>query len=244
MDPMHPILLDFAFILVLGWAISLFILSIKTSKSPKSHLTIKWILGLMGLWALISGALASQGFYDNPTALPPRLGVALLPACVFGVVMLIKKPDLIYRFNPTWLILIFTARIGVELLFVWLFQLKEIPELMTFEGRNFDILAGILSPFVAYYGYQKKSLSKASLFLFNLLGLGLLINIVFYATASTVSPFQLFAFDQPNTAFFWAPWIFLPALLVPLVFFAHLVLLIRLAKGLDGRRQTNQTTDR
>jgi hypothetical protein len=45
------------------------------------------------------------------------------------------------------LTLLHIIRIPVELGLYWLFIYKAIPQLMTFEGRNFDILVGLTVPF-------------------------------------------------------------------------------------------------
>ena len=116
-----------------------------------------------------------------------------------------------------------TVRIAVELVLFWLFVHKAVPELITFEGRNFDILSGITAPFIAYFGLTKRKLSRPVILIWNLICLALLINIVGYALLSTPSPFQQFAFDQPNLAISTFPFSWLPTFLVPVVLFGHLV---------------------
>ena len=91
-------------------------------------------------------------------------------------------------------------RIPVELVLFWLFLSKTIPELMTFEGRNFDIIAGITAPFIAYFGLTKTDLSRQIILIWNFICLGLLVNIVVTALFSAPSPIQKFAFEQPNIA--------------------------------------------
>jgi hypothetical protein len=97
------------------------------------------------------------------------------------------------------------------------------PELATFEGRNFDILSGLTAPFIWYYGFIKKKLKKGWLLAWNFICLGLLLNIVVHAVLSVPTPFQQLAFDQPAIAVLYYPFILLPAVIVPLVLFAHLV---------------------
>jgi hypothetical protein len=65
----------------------------------------------------------------------------------------------------------------------------------------------------------------------NLLCLGLLINIVTLAVLSAPFPFQQLAFDQPNIAVLFFPFIWLPAFVVPAVLFAHLVCLRQLFRN-------------
>lgn len=94
---------------------------------------------------------------------------------------------------------------------------------MTFEGRNFDILAGLSAPVVAWFGYHKQKLSKAALLGWNIICLGLLLNIVINAILSAPFPFQQFAFDQPDVAILHFPYTWLPGFIVPAVLLAHLV---------------------
>jgi hypothetical protein len=101
---------------------------------------------------------------------------------------------------------------------------------MTFEGRNFDILAGITAPFVAYVGITKGKLNKSVLLIWNILCLGLLLNIVINALLSAPSPIQQFAFDQPNVAILNFPYSWLPTCIVPIVLFAHLAAIRQLTR--------------
>ena len=66
----------------------------------------------------------------------------------------------------------------MEIVLFWLFLEKSVPELMTFEGRNFDIIAGITAPVIYYFGFVKNTLAKPILIGWNILCLGLLFNII------------------------------------------------------------------
>jgi hypothetical protein len=55
---------------------------------------------------------------------------------------------------------------------------NTVPQLMTFEGRNFDIMSGLTAPFVFYFGFIKKTLGTKVILIWNLVCLGLLINVV------------------------------------------------------------------
>jgi hypothetical protein len=111
-------------------------------------------------------------------------------------------------------------RIFVEILLWLLFVEKLLPVQMTFEGRNFDILAGITAPLVSYFVRQQK-LSKTGIIIWNLLCLGLLINIVSVAIMSMPTPFQYFTNEPSNTIGNIFPVNWLPGLLVPLAYGLH-----------------------
>ena len=93
---------------------------------------------------------------------------------------------------------------------------------MTFEGKNFDILSGITAPLIYYFGFVKFKINKTGILIWNFICLSLLINIVFLAVFSAPFPFQKFAFEQPNIALLYFPFIWLPSCVVPLVLLSHL----------------------
>jgi hypothetical protein len=93
---------------------------------------------------------------------------------------------------------------------------------MTFTGRNFDILAGLSAPIVAYFVFTKKLWTTKVILVWNFISLGLLINIVINALLSAPSPFQQFAFNQPNIAILYFPFSWLPTFIVPVVLFCQI----------------------
>lgn len=101
---------------------------------------------------------------------------------------------------------------------------------MTFEGSNFDILSGLSAPLIYYFGFVKKNFSKKIMLIWNAVCLGLLMNIVITAILSSPFPFQQFAFDQPNIAILYFPFIWLPCCIVPVVLLSHLAAIKQLLK--------------
>ena len=94
---------------------------------------------------------------------------------VILIVVLFILPQtrkIIDTFSVVALVKASVVRIPVELVLYGLFLEKAVPEIMTFEGRNFDILAGISAPIVAYL-YSKRKNSKL-LIIWNILGLSLI----------------------------------------------------------------------
>lgn len=180
---------------------------------------------VISAWLLIQGGLAFSGFYEVMDATPPRFPLIAVPALIFIAFLFITAPGrkFLDSLDNGTLTLLHVVRVPVEVCLYWLFLNKAIPELMTFEGRNFDIVAGLTAPIIFYFGFIKKKLSNSILLLWNFICLGLLLNIVVNAILSVPSRFQLFAFEQPNTAILYFPFIWLPAMVVPLVLLAHLV---------------------
>lgn len=183
-------------------------------------------------WSILQSFVALSGFYLDISAIPPRILLSLLPVFIFiGILFNTQKGQtFIDSLSLEKLTLLHIVRVPVEIVLFWLFLHKAIPELMTFEGRNFDILAGITAPIIYYFVFVKKSMNKKLLLGWNIICLLLLINIVVNAILASPVPFQQFAFEQPNIAIIYFPFNLLPSVVVPLVLFSHLLAIRRLLK--------------
>ena len=179
---------------------------------------------LVFVWTAAQGFIALSGFYTDSNSIPPRLFLAVIPPLLLLAFLFFSRfgKGFIANLNPAYLCLIHTVRIPVELVLFWLFLEKKVPELMTFEGRNFDILSGLTAILIYYFGYKQNKLSRKILLIWNFICLALLANIVIHAVLSAPFPFQQFAFEQPNIAVLYFPFEWLPACVVPIVLFAHL----------------------
>lgn len=179
------------------------------------------------VWLGFLHLLAQKSFFLNTTSVPPRFLVVVIPPLFFtvGLFMLERGRGFIDGLSIRQLTWVHTIRIGVELLLLQLFIIGQIPEVMTFEGRNWDILAGLTAPFMVFY--QKKCPPKILLW-WNIAALALLVNIVTTAVLSAPFPFQQLAFEQPNVGVLKPSFIWLPGFVVPVVLFCHLVVIRRL----------------
>lgn len=190
------------------------------------------VLVIILAWAAVQSAISLTGFYKTEDTIPPRVALLLMPAIVCIIIIFTTKAGrkFIDSLDIRWLTLVHSVRIPVEIALHGLFLCKLIPQLMTFEGRNFDIIAGITSVAVYYFAFVKKSMGRKWLLVWNFFSLALLMNIVINAVLSMPTVFQQFAFDQPNIGLFRFPFTILPAVIVPLVLFSHLVAIRQLAK--------------
>lgn len=196
----------------------------------------KKVIFIITAWLLLQAIVASSGFYHHLTAMPPRILLAIVPP--FAIIVLLFSTTSGRRIIDTLpadvLTLLHVVRIPVEIVLYWLFMHKTIPGIMTFEGRNFDILSGVTAPVVYYYGSVKKKMRSRYIIVWNMICLALLFNIVITAILSAPFPFQQFAFDQPNIAVLYAPYIWLPCFIVPVVLFSHIAV-IRQIKITGGK---------
>ncbi len=191
-------------------------------------------------WMALQACIALTGFYTNTQTNPPRFLLLAGPAVLFIIFLFATKTGrtFIDSLDLTYLTLLHTVRIPVELVLFALYLHNAVPRLMTFEGRNFDILSGISALFIYYFGFVKKQLGKNVLLVWNIICLGLLLNVVINAVLSVPTTFQQFAFDHPNIAVLYFPFTWLPAVVVPLVLFSHLAAIrMRLKKNLGARKE-------
>ena len=182
------------------------------------------------VWAIFQSILAFIGFYRVMDTFPPRFSL-LLPPIVITLTYLLtgkRKELMVLNRNLKLSTFIHTVRIPVEIILLYLFAHKMVPQLMTYEGRNFDILAGITAPIIGWL-YYKDRISDKALFLWNITCLALVCFIAINAILSAELPFQQFGFEQPNKALIYFPFILLPAVVVPLVIYQHIgdIIIIR-----------------
>jgi len=193
---------------------------------------------LIVAWAILHSVLAYNGFYQNTKTIPPRFALVLLPATIFIIIGLLPKAQkwFFQQRNTQISTFLHTVRLPVEIVLFELFVYQMIPELMTFEGRNFDILAGITAPIIGYL-FLKKQISKKLLLIWNIIGLFLVLFILTNGILSAELPFQQFAFEQPNRGITYFPFILLPAVIVPIVVWTHLSDIIKLRKELKSNKK-------
>jgi hypothetical protein len=180
-----------------------------------------FLFGLLA-WIILQSALAVAGFYNNPNTMTVRFPLLLLPPLLFLLSRFFSKKGRAFLdgMNLPMLTIFHIIRIPVELVLFWLFIHHSIPEAMTFHGKNFDILSGISAPFIYYFGFVKKQLSKPVIIVWNIICLALLFNVASSAILSLPARFVQHGFEQPNIALGYFPFVLLPALLVPLVMLA------------------------
>ena len=194
------------------------------------------LIFLLPLWIFFQAVLALGGFYENENTLPPRLFLfGILPALLLIIsYFLLFRASFIERLPLSLLTMLHIVRIPVEIVLLWLFLGGQVPQAMTFEGRNFDILSGILALLVYLVVFRSGIANKRWLLIgFNILGLVFLTNIVSIAIMSLESPLQRMAFEQPDRAVLFFPYIWLPTIVVPIVLFSHLSSLWKLYEGQD-----------
>ncbi|WP_245575743.1 hypothetical protein [Hymenobacter norwichensis] len=164
--------------------------------------------------------------------MPPRLMLALLPPLLTMAALFFTRAGRTYLDNLRLEILtcLHIVRVAVEMVLLGLYVYQAVPHLMTFEGRNWDMLSGLSAPLVYYAVFQRKWLGTSGLLWWNVACLGLLLNIVVLAVLAVPSLVQQWGFTQPNVAVLHFPYIWLPSCVVPLVLLSHLAAIRQLTK--------------
>lgn len=213
----------------------LFTNAIKNATHSQTQKKANPIFTILLTWLIIQALLTLKNVYNTDTdTFPPKiLLLGILPPILTTIILFSTAKgrqfiDALPLKNLTYLNIV---RIPVEIVLYWLFLNKTIPELMTFEGRNFDIIAGLTAPFIAYFGFTKPQIGRNTILLWNCISLALLINIVIHALLSAPSPIQRLAFEQPNRAILNFPFSWLPTFIVPIILLGHLVSIRRLIKS-------------
>jgi len=200
------------------------------------------LLMIIAAWMLIISVVALTGFFKVTNTIPPRL-LFLIALPLIGIASMFvtaKGRSFIESVDVKTLTILHSIRIAIEMVLFWLFVNKLMPQLMTFEGRNFDLFSGVTAPLVYYFGFVRNKLGARTILAWNFVCLAILIFTVSNAILSAPTPFQRFAFDQPTIAVLYFPFVWLPGVVVPLVIFSHLIAIHSLMK--DIRHKNNPSS--
>ena len=175
-------------------------------------------------WIGLLAILSYKGFFADFSKLPPRPALAMLiPLPIIFLIAFSKTGTQLLQTVPShWLVFMQSFRIIVELLLLFAFIAGKLPVQMTFEGRNFDVLTGILALPVGYILARKKTNAPKLAIAFNIVGIILLLNILVIAVLSMPTSIRYFMNEPSNTLVGQFPFILLPGVLVPIAYTMHI----------------------
>lgn len=214
-----------AYILFLMVCLYVIIVFFHFVRQSTSRRFIRITLAIFVLWILFSGAIGLSGFASDFSTVPPKFAVIIIPAFAFTFLFSFSKGiQSALGTIPPFLLVAFQAfRIFVEIVLWLLYTNNVIPVQMTFEGLNFDILAGVSAPIIAYLCFKKQILSLKVLQIWNYISLLLLCNILFIALTSTPTVFKIFMNEPANTVVASFPYVWLPAFVAPMAMVGHIL---------------------
>jgi hypothetical protein len=180
-------------------------------------------------WLAFTGALAWAGALLRAGTIPLYFPLLVLTPILAGIFFLRSTPGeaVLSALPPASPVVMQSFRIVMEVVLWALAEQGRVPYLITFEGRNVDILIGLTAWPVAWYCFVRRTWPVRVAVLWNVAGLIILANVVFRAYLSAPTPLRIF-FTQPPTGFIGTmPYVWLPTFLVPLAVWLHTASLMR-----------------
>jgi hypothetical protein len=197
--------------------------------------------GLAAWFVLVAILGATEALHYERGLGVPGLGLAvLLPILILGV-RVFRSPPLLRALRAIPLSLL----VGVNVIrvfgvmFVILYAAGRLPAPFAPVAGWGDILVGLAAAPVAWLAYRKAAGARATVLVWNTLGLLDLVAAVGLGVASSPGPLRLI-FAKPGAGIMTTlPWLLIPGFLVPLLASTHLAVFYRLAGGesLAGKHQ-------
>lgn len=192
-------------------------------------------------WLTLTGVLAARGVLGDFSTTPPRV-MLIAGGAMFAMALMILAPlgrRLALATPIAWLIGFQAFRVGVEICLSLLYHAGIVPAQMTLEGRNWDMLTGLTALPMAWL-WSRGRISRGWLLVWNVAGLALLLNILIVSILSMPTALRVFPDGPANTFVTTAPYVWLPALLVPTALGGHL-LALRYLLATRGARTAAET---
>ena len=217
------LLLTLACIVIILTGLRTVLKRINWEKSTQNKLFFGTVFILV-IWIGVLTILSSNGFFSDFSKLPPGPALAMLiPLPIIGIVTFSKTGTQLLQTVPShWLVFMQSFRIIVELLLFFAFMAGKLPVQMTFEGRNFDVITGVLALPIGYFLAKKKTYAPKLSIAFNIIGVLLLLNILVIAVLSMPTTIRYFMNEPSNTLVGQFPFILLPGVLVPIAYTMHI----------------------
>lgn len=233
MAPPPPLYPNPSFILELGFQglvailLSVFALAVRYVAGPSAAKRAGW---RMLAWLFLTGALAMTGQlgFDG---FPPRVLLLALTGNVLAAWVAFSELGRLMaaQLRFKWLIGFQVFRVAVELLLHRGYNEGLVPWQMSYFGYNFDVLTGISGLLIAMV-FAQGHLPRWSLWVWNVCGLGLLLNVVMIAVVSMPTPMRLFHTEPANVWIIHWPFVWLPTFLVPAALLGHLLVFRKLVR--------------
>lgn len=199
-------------------------------RTPRAHVLGG---GAVIAWLALTYTLADDGVFHDFDAAPPPLMRFMGASVVLAIVLVTSGLGRRLALGVPLFALIGMQvfRLPVELVLHRFYVEGVLPVQMTYLGRNFDVITALIALPVAYVAYRRgehDALARRLALGFNVVGLGLLLNIVVIATISAPGPLRVFMNEPANVIVSRAPFIWLPSVLVMTALLGHLFTFRRL----------------
>lgn len=181
-------------------------------------------------WMALTWVAAASGILRAWDRNPPPFALLVVGVLVVsGALSFGPTGRRIAAQAPLWLLVaVQSFRLPLELSMHALYERGIMPVQMSYSGRNFDILTGATAVVVALVVKTGRG-GRGLVLVWNVLGLGLLVNVVAVAILSTPR-LRYFGDDHLNVFVTYPPFVWLPAVMVVAALAGHLVIFRSLAR--------------
>jgi hypothetical protein len=171
--------------------------------------TRRWVGGTAAalvVWLAVTAAISASEVLEAP-GIPPRALFFMAGCNLVAVIFAFSRAGtrLVVGLPVAALVGFQAFRFPLELVLHRWYVEGVIPLQMTYEGLNYDIVSGILGLFLGL-SMWRRSPSRPLVWLFNLVGFALLINVASIAVLSSPVPFRAFMNEPTLLLVFHAPY--------------------------------------
>jgi hypothetical protein len=214
---------EFQFVaLVLGVS-AMFLYAVSKTRGLSNRSRFGVLTIVLVFWLVVPAVLASRGVLDRYSPLPAPALVLVGLITIGTVVLAFSRIGSHMAAIPlAGLVGYQVFRVAVEWILHELYTEGVVPVQMTYAGRNFDVVSGVLAAGLGLWLWTGRR-STWLVAAWNIMGLALLANIVTIAILSTPVPFRSFLNDPPNLLPSTFPYVWLPSFLVQAALFGHLL---------------------
>jgi hypothetical protein len=226
------------FVVIVGLVALAFVVGVNRSgplgetTADRKRWTMFAAVGMVA-WLIFSAVLPATGIMETNMLPPPPfilIGFCVVAALAITVSRLGKRLNTL----PMAALIGFHAfRFPLELVLHNWYEAGTLPAQMTYVGHNFDIATGILAIAVGGW-WQFGNPPKATAWIFNLIGLGLLLTVATIAITSSPVPFRQYTNDPMVLLVFHFPYSWIVSILVAGAFLGHLILFRKLLRSEIG----------
>jgi hypothetical protein len=175
------------------------------------------------VWLAVTALVSESGVLEAPV-LPPRALFFMAGTNLAAVIFAFSRAGtrLAAGLPIAALVAFHAFRLPLELVLHRWYAEGVIPVQMTYAGRNFDIVTGILALVIGLVLWRRGP-SRPLVWLFNLVGFALLVTVATIAVLSSPVPFRAFWNDPPVLLAFHAPYGWIVPMCVAPALAGHLV---------------------
>lgn len=185
------------------------------------------------LWLIYTAMLAKTGFLLQHTQdLPPGIAAILFPMIAF--LIWVGRSKKIMPATAKFSVAVIAGfqffRVFVEFAIYRLSEAGLIPEVMTWNGRNFEIGVALTAPIIWWLlkvgGEQNRKIAVY----WNWAGVTTLLIVVVHGILTVPSRFRVDQLGSENTAVLMYPYVWIPSFFVLIAAASHIWMLRKLAK--------------